>query len=136
MTLTLFGLAPAPATTPEPLEAPRTADGPALLGLLRDMVTAGIDVDPDLLHSTRPAGQAVLTVVAAARACAERLGEDAGTALTEAPGIVVLRDLAHALTLLERRIAPSAVPVGPTARLPREVADAHATFLRTVGQQG
>lgn len=139
MTLTLLGLAPPPVSMPTPRETPRTAGGRALLALLRDMVGSSIDLDPDLLHSTLPAGRAVLTVTAAARAYTGSRGGESGIALTEAPGIVVMRDLVRVLDLLEGTVPPGDVPRDlddPTVELPDELADAYESFLQTVGRDG
>lgn len=134
MTLTLIGPAAGSVTASTPRETRRTAGGPVLLALLRDMVGSSTDLDPDLLHSTMPAGRAVLTIAATARAHAAVLGADAGTPLTDGPGIVVMRDLVRALGLLEMTVRPGAVPQDLAAELPPELADAYLTFRRTAAR--
>lgn len=139
MTLTLLGLAPPPVSMPTPRETPRAAGGRALLALLRDMAGSSIDLDPDLLHSTLPAGRAVLTVTAAARAYTASRGGASGIALTEAPGIVVMRELVRVLDLLESTVSPGDAPShldDPAVALPDELADAYESFLQTVERDG
>lgn len=106
--------------------------GPALLAVLRGVVTASADLDPDLLHSTGPAGRAVLTIAAAGRRHAAELGVDAGTPLSQAPGIVVMREAVQVLTLLERTTDPVAGTGESTLSPP--LADAYRTFQHHVGQ--
>lgn len=139
MTPTLLGLAPPPLSRPTPGETRRAAGGRALLALLRDMVGSSIDLDPDLLHSTLPAGRAVLTATAAARAYTAGNGGTSGTALTEAPGIVVMRDLVRALDLLESTVPRGDGPPDlddPAVELPVELAQAYESFLQTVERDG
>lgn len=139
MTLTLVGPAPSTDTTLEPHDVSRPTTGPALVALLREIVASCTELDPDLLHSTRPAGQAVLRIAAAARAHAATRGLDAGAPLSTAPGIVVMRDLVQVLRLLESAAAADAVPVGLEAalsgELPGGLAVAYAMFVETVGRQ-
>jgi hypothetical protein len=84
----------------QPLPATRS-DAKGVLGILRDTVVAVSEVDPDLLHSHTSAGHAVVTLAGVARAAAAALGADAGTALRTASGVVVVRDLVVAVSLLE-----------------------------------
>jgi hypothetical protein len=78
-----------------------TGEVDGLLGILHDTVDAVAELDPDLLHSHTSAGDAVLTLAGAARAAAEVLGSEPGVALRTAPGVVVVRDLVAAVSLLE-----------------------------------
>lgn len=134
MTITLD---PPPRTTSRtaaPNPAPDRADttGPALLAVLRGVVTASTDLDPDLFHSTGPAGRAVLTIAAAGRQHAEELGVDAGAPLSVAPGIVVMREAVRVLALLERTTDP--IDGTGDSTLSPALADAYRTFLHHVGQ--
>lgn len=132
MTLTLVDPAPRPTPVPAQTEGARDTRGSTLLAVLRDVVAAGAELDPDTLHSTLPAGRAVLTLAAAARAHAARRGADAGTCLTDGPGIVVMRELVQVLALLERTVDLQAAPADPTIGLPRALADAYRRFLQIV----
>ncbi|MPZ63347.1 MAG: hypothetical protein GEU93_19100 [Propionibacteriales bacterium] len=84
----------------QPLLAGRS-DAGGVLGTLHDTLDAVSELDPDLLHSHTCAGHAVVTLAGAARAAAAALGTEPGTALREAPGVVVVRDLVAAVSLLE-----------------------------------
>lgn len=132
MTLTLIDPAPRPIPTPARADASCDTRGSALLAVLREVVASSAGLDPDALHSTLPAGRAVLTLTAAARAHAASRGVDPGTSLTDGPGIVVMRDLVAVLGLLERTVDLHAAPTDPTACLPRELVDAHRGFLQII----
>lgn len=132
MTLTLTDPAPRSIPVGTPTENPRGAHGPALLAVLRDMVASSIDLDPDVLHSTLPAGRAALTVAAAARTHAASGSAVVPPSLNDGPGILVMRDLVGVLSLLERTVDPHAAPLDPAAGLPRELADAYRRFLMIV----
>lgn len=133
MTLTLIGRparpTPAHARSADSDDARAAVHGATLLAVLRDVVAAAADLDPDMLHSTLPAGRAVLTLSAAARAHVAGLGHDAGTTLTDGPGIVVLRDLVRALDLLERTAGSPSSLHAPSTTLAEEVVGAYRAFL-------
>lgn len=78
-----------------------TRDAHPLLSTLRETVDAVSELDPDLLHSHTSAGRAVVALAGAARAAAAALGVERGTVLRTAPGVVVVRDLVAAVSLLE-----------------------------------
>jgi|tagenome__1003787_1003787.scaffolds.fasta_scaffold20031119_1 hypothetical protein len=96
---------------------PMADDADVLLATLRNALEAHADVDDLDLHGRTPAGRALITLAARARAATATLGTDPGTPLTDGPGVVVLRDLAAATRLLER--AAAATPVA--ARAPEVV---------------
>lgn len=78
-----------------------TAVEPAsLLATLRDALAAVADTDPDELGSGRSAGRELLGLAGAARAAVAALGGDPGHVVTDAPGVVVVRELAAATRAL------------------------------------
>lgn len=83
-----------------------TATAP-LLRVLHDALCACAELDPDLFHSTTAAGRVATSIAGLARSAVAALGADPGTALRDGPGVVVIRDLAHAVTLLELASAGS-----------------------------
>ena len=76
-----------------------------LLALLEEAVDAVADVDPDDLDSRLPAGRELLDLAACARAAIAELGAHPGTLVTEAPGVVVVRELVAATRMLAVAIA-------------------------------
>lgn len=78
-----------------------TVDRPeSLLAALRDAVGSVAETDPDELGSDRPAGRRLLGLAAAARAAVAALGRDPGHVVTDAPGVVVVRELVAATRVL------------------------------------
>jgi len=84
-------------TTTDPTAAPSAQ---FLLAVLQDTVAAVAHVDPDVLGSRHPAGQELLRLAALARAVTVGLGRHPGTVVTEAPGVVVVRELVAATRTL------------------------------------
>jgi hypothetical protein len=116
----------------QPLPASRT-DAGELLNILHDTVDAVAELDPDLLHSHTHAGHAVVALAGAARAAAEALGTEPGTTLRTAPGVVVVRDLVAAVSLLELA-ASRRRPSDPRAlqQVSRRASTAHGRLLLAV----
>lgn len=110
----------------------RVTDGD--LTAMRAMLHAVLDdvawVDPDRLHSREPAGHALLTLAAAARAAVAVLGAESGTVLRQGAGVVVVRDLVAAVSLLERSStgAATADDCALLAGLTRGAAEARDRF--------
>ena len=105
MTVTLHRptLAAPPRTTGSPNTVSPTPATPALaavLAVLEEALLLCADADPGALHGRSPAGRAALGLSALARSTVTDLGSDAGVALTDGPGIVVVRDLAAATSRL------------------------------------
>ena len=75
-----------------------------LLALLQEAVDAVADVDPDELDSRLSAGRGLLDLAACARAAIAELGANPGTVVTEAPGVVVVRELVAATRMLAAAI--------------------------------
>lgn len=73
-----------------------------LLALLHDTLSAIEEQDPDLLHSRKAAGRALIHLAAIARQAADALGSEPGATLADGPGVVVVRDLVSATRLLAR----------------------------------
>jgi hypothetical protein len=82
-------------------------DTTSLLKVVRDALVTCAELDPDMLHSSTPAGEAVIHLARLARSAVAALGGDPGTTLYEGPGVVVIRDLVHAVMLLELAAAGS-----------------------------
>jgi len=99
---------------PQPLQAGRS-DMRGVLDILYDALGAVSELDPDLLHSHTSAGQAVVALAGAARASAAALGAEPGDALRSAPGVVVVRDLVAAVSLLELAASRRGGPSDPRA---------------------
>ncbi len=114
----------------------RTAD--ALLAVLHDTVDAVAELDPDLLDSSTFAGSAVLALAEAARAATAALGGAPRTTLLEAPGVVVVRDLVAAVSLLEHAASRGdAVPAPDTLpQIVRRAGAAHGRFLTAIAAPG
>lgn len=121
-----------------PPSRPRTCRGEGVLETLRDTLHDTLDVvsglDPDLLHSHGRAGHAVVNLAGAARDAAEALGTAPGNALGTAPGVVVVRDLVAAASLLE--LAASRRDRAPATDALQQIAhradDAYEELLRVL----
>lgn len=72
----------------------------SLLTALRDAIAAVADSDPDELRSDRAAGRELLGLAAAARAAVAALGGNPGHVVSDAPGVVVVRELVAATRAL------------------------------------
>lgn len=94
MTTTLTRIEIAEAGTPQVATA-------RALAVLGDAATTCAELDPDLLHSATVAGRAVICLASLARSTASALGAYPGPVLRDGPGVVVVRDLVRATTLLE-----------------------------------
>jgi hypothetical protein len=74
--------------------------------LLRDVLHATLDrvagEDPDSFDSRTASGRELLSLAARARRAAGTLGVDAGTTVASGPGIVVVREFAAAVRLLDQ----------------------------------
>jgi hypothetical protein len=88
--------------TDDPTRPTTTTTTPAdgILTSLRAALQALADVDPDALDSRAPVGRATVPLAGTARCAVAALGGYPGMALTQAPGIVVGRDLVAATDLL------------------------------------
>jgi len=78
-----------------------------LLEVLYDVLNTCAELDPDLFHSTTPAGRVATSLAGLARSAVAALGADPGTTLRNGPGVMVIRDLGHAVMLLELAAAGS-----------------------------
>jgi hypothetical protein len=76
-----------------------------VLGVLLDDVLRDVADDADRYSSRTPAGRALLSLAALARRAAGSLGAEPGAPLTSGPGIVVQRELAAAVHLLDEAVA-------------------------------
>ena len=74
--------------------------------LLRDVLRTTLDrvagEDPDTFDSRTEGGRELLWLAARARQAARSLGADAGTTVASGPGIVVVREFAAAVRLLDQ----------------------------------
>ncbi|WP_129669062.1 hypothetical protein [Phytoactinopolyspora endophytica] len=94
---------------------PSNSDADGVLGTLRDALGTVSELDPDLVHSDTCAGHAIVTLAGAARAAATALGTAPGTVLREGSGVVVVRDLVAAVSLLELAASRRGGPSDPRA---------------------
>lgn len=105
-----------------------------VLEVLRDALSACAEPDPDLFHTATPAGRAAITLAELARSTVIALGAEPGPVLRDGPGVVVMRDLVHAVMLVA--LAAAAVPddgCSPALDgLATSVAAAYATLLETI----
>jgi hypothetical protein len=93
MTTTMFG---SETTT-------RTDSGTDLLrDVLHDTLDRVAGEDPDAFDSRTADGRELLSLAALARRAAGTLGADAGTTVASGPGIVVVREFAAAVRLLDQ----------------------------------
>ncbi len=82
--------------------------GARLLAVLESTVASVADADPAGLGSGRRRGRELLDLAATAREAARRLGAEAGTPVTRAPGVVVVRELVAATALLRSAVVETA----------------------------
>ncbi|HET7691323.1 MAG TPA: hypothetical protein VFK41_13145 [Nocardioidaceae bacterium] len=80
----------------------------ALLTTLYAAIAAVADIDPDVLGSDRAAGRDLLGLAGAARAAVAALGRNPGHVVTDAPGVVVVRELVAATRALAAATADPA----------------------------
>jgi hypothetical protein len=88
-------------TTLSPTATTRTSATDALRLLLDDALSSVAADDADRYSGGTPAGRALLSLAALARRAAAALGTEPAVALEAAPGIVVRRELAAAVRLLD-----------------------------------
>ena len=87
----------------------RTATSAELLReLMHDALTAAADDAADSFDSRTATGRTLLSLAAVARTAAGALGTEPGIPVTSAPGVVVVRELAAAVRLLDRAGTPDA----------------------------
>jgi hypothetical protein len=67
--------------------------------------------DADSFDGRTPAGQVLVSLATLARQAAGALGDEPGTALVGGPAVVVVRDFAAAVQLLDRAVSRSAATV-------------------------
>lgn len=79
-----------------------------VLEVLRDALFACAEPDLDMFHSTTPAGRAAISLAGLARSAVAALGAEPGPVLHDGPGVVVIRDLAQAVILVEVAAAHAA----------------------------
>ena len=72
-----------------------------VLEVLRDALLACAEPDLDVFHSATPAGRAATSLAGLARSAVAALGAEPGQVLHDGPGVVVIRDLAQAVMLVE-----------------------------------
>jgi hypothetical protein len=70
--------------------------------LMNDALAVAADDAADRYSSRTAAGRTLLALAAVARQAARDLGTDSGTALAAGPGVVVQREVAAAVRLLDR----------------------------------
>lgn len=104
-----------------------------VLGVLRDALSACAERDPDLFCSTTDAGRAVVSLARSARTAAAAWGAQPGPFLHDGPGIVVVRDLARAVRLVEAAAAHATDSGCPPALDGLGLEAAYATVQRALG---
>jgi hypothetical protein len=100
----------------------RTETSTGTADLLRDVLHDALDVaadgDVDAFDSRTPSGRALVSLAALARQAAGALGDEPGIPVADGPGVVVVRDLAAAVRLLDRALSRSAEPADVDGFLP------------------
>ena len=86
-----------------------------VLEVLRDALFACAGPDLDVFHSTTLAGRAATSLAGLARAAAAALGAEPGPVLHDGPGVVVIRDLAQAVMMVEVAAAHATDSARPPA---------------------
>jgi hypothetical protein len=87
----------------------RTASSTVLLReLMHDALSLAADDAADSFDSRTTTGRTLLSLAAVARQAAGALGAEPGIPVTTAPGVVVVRELAAAVRLLDRAGSPDA----------------------------
>jgi hypothetical protein len=76
----------------------------SLQALMHDALFAVAEQPADRFSSTTTAGRDLLSLAAMARLAARALGAEAGIPLTAGAGVVVVRDFAAAVRLLDRAV--------------------------------
>lgn len=113
MTVTIDRVKTDPSQTdPNQTDQSRTTEGDQsehaaqqLLDLLNARVGALAFAEPDEFHSGHEAGRELLELAATARRAAACLGASAGTVVTQAAGVVVVRELVAATRTLAAALA-------------------------------
>lgn len=111
-------------------QLPVAVDVHDVLDVLRATVGHVAELDPDRLCSGTAAGDALLALAGVARATSTALGDEPGTVLRAGPGVVVVRDLTSAVSLVQRTAARHGgrCPHVP-AELARRARTGHGRFL-------
>lgn len=105
-----------------------------VLEVLRDALFACAEPDLDVFHSTTPAGRAVTSLAGLARSAVAALGTEPAPVLHDGPGVVVIRDLAHAVMLVEVAAGHTTDSARPPALdgLAASIRVAHATLREAI----
>ncbi|HLM05180.1 MAG TPA: hypothetical protein VK402_08355 [Blastococcus sp.] len=85
-----------------PGSSTRTSAADALSVLMNDALSVAAGEEDDAFSSDTAAGRTLLALAGLAREAAGRLGADPGAALGAGPGVVVVREFAAAVRLLEQ----------------------------------
>ena len=88
----------------------RDASAEQMLSVLLDAGAVAAQLNADELSSASPRGQLVVALSDLARLATRQLGGVLGAPVGDAPGVVVVRDLACSTRALARAIADPAVP--------------------------
>ncbi|WP_448625162.1 hypothetical protein [Geodermatophilus sp. URMC 64] len=114
----------------------RTPSGAELLReLMHDALTVAADDAAESFDSRTATGRTLLSLAAVAREAAGALGTEPGMPLTSAPGVVVVRELAAAVRLLDRAGTPDAEAGAVDGLLPAAKA-LHAQLHEALARAG
>ncbi len=105
-----------------------------VLEVLRDALVACAEPDLDVFHSTTAAGRAATSLAGLARSAVAVLGAEPGHVLHYGPGVVVIRDLAQAVMLVEVAAPRATDSAGSPALdgLAASIGVAYATLQETI----
>jgi hypothetical protein len=91
--------------------ATRTTSGTdQLRGLMHDALCVAADDTADSFDSRTATGRALLSLAALARQAAGALGAEPGIPVASGPGVVVVREFAAAVRLLDQAVSTPAEP--------------------------
>ncbi len=112
----------------------RNASAEQMLSALLDASAVAAELSVDELSSASPRGQLVVALSDLARLATRQLGGVLGAPVGDAPGVVVVRDLACSTRALARAIADRAVPSVADLASPAQVV-AWAERARALAEQ-
>jgi hypothetical protein len=105
-----------------------------LQALMHDALFAVAEQPADWFSSATPAGRNLLSLAAMARLAARALGADPGIPLTAGAGVVVVRDFAAAVRLLDQAVQDRPDPAGEVDGVLATAKGLHAHLLESVAR--
>ena len=107
----------------------------SLQALMHDALFAVAEQPADRFSSTTTAGRDLLSLAAMARLAARALGADAGIPLTAGAGVVVVRDFAAAVRVLDLAIQHRSDPSGEVDGVLASAKGLHAHLIESISNR-